>query len=294
MRTISISAILVLLTLLLVACTSDYEVENEPQLVVEGWIDNEGYPVVMLTTTVSVTEERQQLSDLGNYILKWAKVTVSDGEQEVVLTGKVDRQYFPPYIYTTSRIQGKTGKSYRLTVDYEQFHAEATTTIPESSELDSIRVRPCELTDTLYEIQAYFHDDMQEPRYYKFFTLTGTNSRLFLSSYMQTLSNQVFATNQEQCVSVYKGRLVTAPSSYIPYFTASDSVVVKFARIDYESFLFWNEMERNATLGGSPITSVHTNPSFNVKGALGYWCGYGASLYPVSIGDSIRAAAWKH
>lgn len=278
-----------LMGLFLSACLTDDLSQSPLELVVEGWIDNDEYPVVIVTTTVPVSEEVQKTDELGDYILRWAKVTVSDGEQEVVLTGKYDRRYFPPYIYTTSRLKGQVGRTYHLTVDYKDFHAEATTTIPPAPHLDSLRLHTCAVSDTLYELHAYFSDDLAEQRYYKFFTCNGTQSRMFLSSYMQTLSNEVFTPGQEQDISVYKGRLVTAPDSYIPYFQQSDTILVKFARMDRRSFDMWDQLEHNMTLGHLPITAAKTTPHFNVQGGLGYWCGYGSTVYPVVVADSLSA-----
>ena len=44
-----------------------------------------------------------------------------------------------------------------------------------------------------------------------------------------------------------------------------------------------------------PLVAVNTNLKSNVKGALGYWCGYGSTYYKVTIGapssssDTMRA-----
>lgn len=273
---------------ILSSCLTDYEVDTPLQLVVEGWIDSGDFPVVIVTTTVPVTEERQELDELGQYILRWARVAISDGEEEVVLTGKLDRRYFPPYVYTTSRLRGKPGVRYHLTVDYKDFHAEAETTIPQPVPLDSLRVSRCHDSDTLYQVHAFFHDDLAERRYYKFFTCMGRRSRMFFSSYMQTLSNEVFAPGEEVEANVYKGRLVTERDTYVPYFKESDTLLVKFASMDSLSFRFWEQMERNMTLGNFPMTSVKKNPQTNIRGGLGYWCGYGAMVYPIVIADSIR------
>ena len=277
-----------LLSFFAVACNADYEVDNDPRLVVEGWIDSGGHPIVILTSTVPITEKRNNLDDLGNYIIRWARVTVSDGEEEVVLTGKLDYRYFPPYFYTTSHIRGEVGKTYRMTVSYKDFYAEAETTIPQPVPLDSLRVLPCESNDTLWQLRAYFHDDQLQTRYYKFFTCMGRRSLMPLSSYMQTLTNEVFAHGNGADVSVFRGRLVTEHNDYIPYFTQRDTMLVKFVTMDETSFRFWNQMEHNMALSKLPMTTTKKNPASNMRGALGYWCGYGATVYPVVVGDSVR------
>lgn len=276
-----------LLLHVLMACTTDYEVENQPSLVVEGWVDDGEFPVVILTTTLPVSEKRHDVSEIKEHIARWATVTVDDGERRVVLTGKVDKKYLPPYIYTTSEMRGRAGRTYRLTVEYKDFHAEAETYVPQPVALDSVRVLPCD-DDTLYQIKAWFRDNPAEKNYYKFFTCVGTGSRMWLSSYMQTLDDAMFSPDEEVCHTVFKGRIVMHRNRYVPYYTSRDTLLVKFAQMDSVSFAFWNQMEHNMTLGNSPLTASRRNPSFNVRGALGYWCGYGATVWPVTIGDSIR------
>ena len=131
---------------IVVLLTSCYEVDlnqNTPQLVVEGYIDDGGFPVVMITTSLAITNEPQRLDSLASHLLRWATVSVSDGENEVFLTGKIDESYFPPYIYTTSRMRGQQGKTYKLKVKYGEYKAEATTTIPLCAQIDTVIVIHC-------------------------------------------------------------------------------------------------------------------------------------------------------
>ena len=81
--------IVILITILafLFGCVGKYQPEDEPQIVVEGWIEAGGYPVVILTTTVSVGEQQKDWASLKDHVIRWAKVSISDGEEEVVLTG---------------------------------------------------------------------------------------------------------------------------------------------------------------------------------------------------------------
>ena len=128
--------------LLVFFCLSceETEVKQAPaQLVVEGWIDSGGFPIVKLTTTVPISKRLQSTDSLDRFLLRWAKVTVSDGTREVVLTGMPHRDYFPPYIYTTSDMRGEVGKTYTLRVDFQNFHAHAVTTIPKPVGLTSIK-----------------------------------------------------------------------------------------------------------------------------------------------------------
>ena len=91
--------ILSLFALCIIACDdSDLTVDTPQSLVVEGWIENGEFPVVIVTKTFPVSTEYQSMADLSDYLVRWAKITVSDGEKSVVLTGLYDESYYPPYI----------------------------------------------------------------------------------------------------------------------------------------------------------------------------------------------------
>ena len=76
---------------MLAACDSDYGITlQQPALVVEGWIEDGGFPVVILSQTIPVSKGSQNMNDLIDYVIRWAKVTVSDGTDSVALIGKYD------------------------------------------------------------------------------------------------------------------------------------------------------------------------------------------------------------
>lgn len=70
------------------------------------------------TQTVMVNPDIEQGEiKLQDIPIKWAKVTVSDGEQEEVLVGRKSDGIFPPYRYTGVSIRGEAGKKYFLKVE---------------------------------------------------------------------------------------------------------------------------------------------------------------------------------
>ena len=110
--------IIIFSTILSIVSCNELILEPNPQkLVVEGWIEDDGFPVVILTKTLPVSNLEIPIDSLGNYVARWARVEVSDGNESVVLTGMQDLKSFSGYIYTTSELRGKPGKTYTLTVD---------------------------------------------------------------------------------------------------------------------------------------------------------------------------------
>lgn len=128
-----------LFALLAAACLPPDEADPSPALVVEGWIDSDGYPVVMLTRTVSPAHAEASLSDL---VVRWGRVSLSDGDTTLLLTGAVNSDYFPPFVYRSYALRGQPGRTYTLQADYGDLHVSSQCTMPAPIPIDSIRQDP--------------------------------------------------------------------------------------------------------------------------------------------------------
>ena len=71
-------------------------------------------------------------------------------------------------------------------------------------------------------------------------------------------------------------------------FTPHDIVLLKFCQVDLASMKFWRGVVRNSTSGGNPF-SEPMNLVSNINGGLGSWTGYGTKYYKIPIieGTSI-------
>lgn len=273
------------LSALLLSCSGDYLPEQNDELVVEGWIEDNGFPVVILTKNINISNKYQSLDSLSSRIVRWAKVTVSDGEKSVVLTGRYTKGYTPPYIYTTSHFRGEAGKTYQLTVEYGDFHATATTTIPKTQKIDELTVERCAQSDTLYQISLRYNDDEAEQNYYQIFTrVGGRNVRQYLAAYLGTIDSRV--VKPKTTIPVYRGRDINT-LDYTPYYTINDTVAVKFAHIDRTSYNFWYDYTRNLTTAGNMFFATAASLRSNIIGGTGYWCGMGSDIKYVAIRDCV-------
>lgn len=264
-----------------VSCTKDIFVASEPKMIVEGWIDADGFPVVILTEAIVVDDSYKDYSDVSNHIIKWAKVTVDDGDNEVVLTGKATLDYFPPYIYTTTKMRGEVGKKYKLTVEYKDYYAEAETFIPNKVSLDSIVVRTCDDADSLCYLNAYFLDSPSEKNYYKFFTMVEGRDSFYLSSNLAVFDDVQFP-NGGAGVTLYSGNCIFDEEER-SYFNVGDRVFVKFAHIDSASFAYWEMYRDVVAFSRNFLMPYSRNLPSNVVGAYGYWFGYGSTEYLVDV-----------
>lgn len=258
---------------------------SAPELVVEGWIEDGGFPVVMVTTTVPVTDTIADVSELQEHVVNWAKVTVSDGEREVVLTGQKDKNYFPPYIYTSAFMRGKAGKSYTVKVEYGGRTATAVTTIPAPKPLEYIKVvRSLNNRDMFYLIGG-LKDDPQTKDYYKVFTKTKYKDTQYVSSFMGLIDDSIIDQDIKE-IPINNG-VGKVDEMLNAYYDVGDQISIRFCTLDKAAWRYWSDFEEIQSLSRNPFFPVSTRIHSNVRGGLGYWAGYGATYYTVSILDSL-------
>lgn len=269
MRTIV--CFIVFLATMLTSCDENHLAVTQPQLVVEGWIEDGGYPVVIVTSSIPISEEYMPAETLSDYIVRWATVTVYCGEDSAVLTGKYDKGYFPPYIYTTSRMKGEQGKNYSLKVEYKDMVATATTTIPPRPDVMRFRLEKCEDSDTMYQVKVVFTDNKEEKNYYQLFSKVGAENKQYLASYLGSIDDDVLGDTTE--VAVYRGHEMLSTMDYTPYFRPNDTISVKLSQIDEASFHFWDDYIKILSLSSNPFMAPQRSIRYNIVNGFGYWCG---------------------
>lgn len=268
----------ILLSLLLfLGCTAE-EPPVKTYLVLEGWIDSGGHPMILLSETLPAGNRLIRRSEVIGNIAKWARVSVSDGDEEVILTGTLDNRYFPPYVYTSERITGVPGKTYTVDVKYKDYHATARTTIPEPVPLDTIY--SSQLLDTLYRVMCGFTDPPEKGNYYKFFTMTEGVDERYQPSVMAMASDEVFEGYTE--IPLWSTQRLLNPL-YRPDMIKGNTVQIKFCTMDKGTFRFWENYEVTLATNANAMYYFEADMGANVEGALGYWAGYGVNEYTYTI-----------
>lgn len=275
------------LVFLFIAC-QEMSQETSGDIVVEGWIESGGYPVVMLSRTF-VVSTGEETNDDPSIVLSLAKVEVSDGIQSVILTGDYDEQYFPPFIYSTSKIRGVPGRTYYLRVEYEGQVITAETTIPEPASLEALEVSPCAHLDSIYQIVAHFEDNPETKDYYLFLTRIFNRENRFYPSTFGVIDDEALTERNNKHV-VHPGihMLTSDRHTYGLYFLDTDLVQIKFARIDETTYNIHKAYHEMVVLNNNPLFASDLSMPTNIQGGLGFWCGYAATRYNVVIADSIR------
>lgn len=268
------------------SCDEGFIPTDKDELIVEGWIDDGGFPVVIITRSLPVRlkEDKVKVSQISDYIEKFAKVTVSDGENDVTLTGKVNKDYFPPYIYTTSSIRGQAGKSYTLTIQSRGKVLTSTTTIPEYGPvMDSVVCKSLENNDTLCSVILYLTNVADRKEYFKAFFQDGPALGQFRSTYMGVVDDAIADTTIK--LPLFKTIRDDFKEDKRRNFDRDSLLSIKVATMDSVSYSFWKEFS-NSTISSysSYLMSSSTgNLPTNVSGGIGYWCGYNSRIFTFTV-----------
>ena len=277
------------LIVLLGSCEKDINVnlpQPEQKIVVEGWIEQNDYPVVMITKSSPYFASVDSAS-LVDLIVVDAEVTVSDGVTSEVLPLAFSSDIFPPVFFKGKKLKGEIGKTYTLTVKVKDKVYDATTTIPPLVSLDSIwfKKEP-KRGDTLGLIWATFTDPPAETNYYRLFTKRLHKDNKFVPN-MGSVSDDKFFNGKKFTFSMFRGfatlldQQANRDDKESGYFKVKDTVLVRVCTIDRPHYDFWFSAEQVMYSGGNPFVypiSVKTNIS---NGAYGIWGGYGATYYTV-------------
>ena len=278
---LSLSAVVGSFLVFCTACEKELVVElppYTPRLVVDGWIEQGKYPTVILTRNAGYFDPVDS-SAIRELVVTRAKVSISDGEREEVLTLRRRDEYFPNFLYQGTDIRGEVGKTYRLTVESEGKEYTATTTIPAPVSLDSVWYEPLPSSDTLGHVWATLTDPGQQENYYRLFTQRIGKDETFVPVYLSAISDQFFA-GETLSFSVLRGAENLSNITDDLYFREGDTVRVKMCAIDRAHYDFWRTLERELYATGNPFASSGNEVISNIEGgALGVWGGYGAAYH---------------
>ena len=249
------------------------------RLVVEGWIDSGGNPRVMVTSSFTPGADSVSLKDLYDHVLRWCKVTLSDGEKETVLTGMYSRDPFPSYIYSTGRMRGEVGRTYTLQVDADGRSASARTTIPPPCRLESLESVSFDGSDSLFLIRARFRWDPERQERYKFFVRIENADSSYVAASM-SLSGTVAPDGMTE-VTIRPGYSLFRRKRLA--FASGERVFIKISTLEEDLYWFWKTYEDQLSLARTPFFSIDRGLPGNVEGALGYFAGYGSTEYEITL-----------
>ncbi|OIV41884.1 DUF4249 domain-containing protein [Flavobacterium johnsoniae] len=270
--------LLFLFSLFLMSCSSDNFSEQktlESKIVVEGWIEEDGYANVLLSSSIPVTDVIDSTNVL-NHVIRSAKITISDGQNSEVLRVKNDKNRIPPFVYFGSELKGEAGKEYSIKIEYLNRVVEAVTSIPKSVPLKSAEYIKKNAADTTGYVFVKFDDPVQEKNYYQIATKIEGEEPVFVPAFYGNLDDKNFESSSVS-VQINRGILLFPKTKFTPYFADGDLIQVKLRTQTKEALDFWNSWQNEIVNSKNPIYPSNTSLKSNIKGGIGIWAGYGQS-----------------
>ncbi len=264
---------------------------SEPQVVVQGAIESNSVPYVLLTSSVSFFDN-VDLETLQNSFLHGADVTVSDGSKVITL-----KEYsfdtggsFKFYVYSVDSANilfGEFGKEYTLTINYNGKTYNAVTKIPYPQGIDSMWFAVPEFAgpntlDSARQLFVNYSDPDTLGDYVRYFTSRG--SEPFYPSGI--FSDEPVNGKTINSIGLAAGYIddgeVRKRDSLI-YFFPGEVVTLKWCAIDKGVYNFWNTLDFAKGAVGNPF-SAPINPIPNISnGGLGVWAGYGVVAKTMTV-----------
>lgn len=257
------------------SCEKGFLPSDRNVLIVEGWIEAGGYPVIMVSQSLPVRkrDDAIPLDQISDYVVTWAKVTVSNQDTSVILTGKRDDHYVPGYIYTTGGLRGVAGKTYNLKVEYGGVEVQSVTTIPlYPPVIDTVVYNRLSSDPENGEITVYVKNIPDRKEYFKSFYTVGTDERQYLSSYLGVVDDAL--TDTVFPMPIIRGITDIDYDDYNRFFPVDSVVSIKISTMDSISYEIWKGYEDNARFSSSFMSSSIRDIPTNIIGGNGYWCGY--------------------
>jgi hypothetical protein len=282
-------SIFLFFTFLLGSCEKDITIKLDPastDLVVDAHIENDKFPVVVLTRSLEYFKTLDPALLTSSYI-HGAYVTMSNGSILAQLredSVKNDSTGLMAYYYTLNdfisgpKFRGEFKTTYSLEIQLGSTVYTATTTIPGLDKyIDSLWwVNAPSSDDSAYvNLKARVVDPPGYGNYTRYYTSIGAGPYY---PGMNSVFDDQITDGTTYTVTVDKGvnRNFPTDREENSLFNKGDSVVVKLADIDKATYDFWRTMEFNYQSVGNPFSTPTVVISNISNGALGYFGGYAA------------------
>ncbi len=285
--------------------------DYESKIVVEGSIEQGGFPTVIITKSLPYYTVINEES-IAKMFVNDAAVSVKVGTETIPLIKLclsdipdslrkdiTELLNLPPAfnqfcIYTSrdSRLIGRVNLSYELMANVGGKQVTSITTIPSPVPLDSIWFKPDNGADTLGFIYAKLSDPIVNGNAYRWFAQRINHYTAGLNKGAQKDANFIAPFGSVFDDEFFNGKTFDFPYNRGAergsekeddtgpergYFKSGDTVVVKFTTIDQNVYQYYRTLENSVGSSGSPF-SAPTNVKSNIIGGLGVWAGYGVSL----------------
>ncbi len=277
---------IVLLMLSLASCEKEVSINlasSPPQVVVQGGIETNGPPYVILTSTVGFFS-KVDLATLENSFLHDAKIEISDGNRTITLkeysfdTGTAFK-YYVYSIDSSNLMLGENGKTYELKITYGGKTYTSATKIPTPQGFDTMWFETPlfagdNTPDSALQLFVNYSDPDTLGDFVRCFTQRGNDAFFPSTNFSDEIVNGKTINNIGLAAGFQNDGSNRNRDSLI-YFFPGERVTLKWCAIDKGVYDFWNTLDFAKNAVGNPFSSP-INPTSNIKnGAVGVWGGYG-------------------
>lgn len=232
--------------------------------VIEGYIRNGEYPTVFFSSSV-IPEISGNVADA---VINWGKVTLTDGDTTVVLTGRVDDSSVPPFVYYTFDMVGTPGKTYSVLAKFKNLKAHASVKMPDQVKIDSIIMTPTEY-DSLRSVTLHFTSPKETPSFFYLSIKKRERGARMLPCMMGTIRTDV--PEAHYSIRVLRPRVRIDSANYVPQLIVGEEWIVSLNRTESPVYDFWKAYDDMVMFSSSPfITSSQSLPT-NISGGFGVW-----------------------
>ncbi|MGY6649383.1 hypothetical protein [Wenyingzhuangia sp. IMCC45574] len=271
----------VFLCLIFLSCDDTQQVESlySEALTVEGYVTEGEFVKVYLTSNLpfqgEIAERDLLIAEEGR-----AKVVVSDGIEEEILTLTRDDSRYPNLYYQTKRMKGRVGVKYNLTVNLKGVTYFAETTVPSQPIVKSIAViNGGKEGDRAIQIKM---ENSTEIEYYKVLiknrieeSYSWANPYLFSTE----LANKEEDLNLVLKYSEYVGQ---EEINKLYFLNTYDIELVKIAKAEYEFFKSAYGDVTTLLITGTFAENIESNIQGG-NNVLGFWTGENRLEFEVEI-----------
>lgn len=265
----------IVLVSICIGCSSE-EPQVQPQLVIEGRIENGGFPDVTLTYSI-VPDDGESITDK---LIRWGKITVSDGTTTEILTGSSQKGFIPPYHYYGHTISGTPGKTYTIRAEYNGKVVTSSVKMPKPTKIDEIIIKPVEGVDSLRQAIMYFTSPENCPAYYYLSIRKNGYDEQLLPCFLGVVG--CFEPNKKISIGVFNPKTYNT-KKYEANLKRGESYIVCLNRVSeavYKFRLAYNDM---IAFSHNPFLSSSQSLPSNVDGGLGVWSAQGCDKYLLKV-----------
>jgi len=282
------------IAMVVLSCEKDINfnlIEPGKTLVVEGSIENEKPPRIVLTNSISYYEPLN-LNAISNLFVRDAEVVLTDGQTthrlkeyaEPIFPGVNTYYYSIDSANIGTAIIGQFDKNYQLTIRVNGNTYSAETRIPALTWYpDSLYTKSIPFTPDTNARNLFAR--VTEPRglgnYLRYFTQRNSE-RLFPGR--NSVFSDELVDGTTYTIKIDPGYDPNNPVKFEEnYFLKGDTVVLKICNIDKNSYQFWNTWEFALQSLGNPFSQPNKVIGNVSNGALGAFCGYAAWYDTIKI-----------